>query len=199
MSIVTTARAVPKLSPGNSKIGKVLNVSLPPVVSCAAGIPCARLCYARKAFRNYPTAREAWEHNWELLQSDRDAFFAGIADRIDEEQPAMFRWWTSGDTPDADCLRRQFALARMFPRVRFLQFTKNHDLDFRGRPHNFALVLSMWPGWGNTRKRLPRAWLDDGTDTRIPHDAIACSGKCDTCGLCWDLAKLGRDVVFAKH
>ena len=145
MSIVA-ARAVPKLSPGNSKIGKVLNVSLPPVVSCPAGVPCGRLCYARKAFRSYPTAREAWEHNWDLLQSDPDAFFAGIADSIDEERPELFRWWVSGDTPDQECLRRQFELARIFPRVRFLQFTKNHGLDFRGRPGNFALVLSMWPG-----------------------------------------------------
>jgi hypothetical protein len=62
---------------------------------------------------------------------------------------------------------------------------------------------SMWPGWGNAdavkAQGLSIAWMQDGTETRIPSDAMKCPGRCDTCGACWGLAKRGIDVVFKKH
>jgi hypothetical protein len=64
----------------------------------------------------------------------------------------------------------------------------------------------MWhdkdaPLWGNTRKKLPRAWLydPDCPDPRIPNDAIWCPGNCESCGMCWDLPNIGKDVVLIKH
>jgi hypothetical protein len=43
------------------------------------------------------------------------------------------------------------------------------------------------------------AWMQDGTETRIPKGAIECHGNCETCGLCYELPRLGVDVVFHKH
>ena len=49
------------------------------------------------------------------------------------------------------------------------------------------------------RKCCPEGTMQDGTETRVPEDAIRCPGNCETCGLCYELPRLGRDVVFHKH
>jgi hypothetical protein len=89
--------------------------------------------------------------------------------------------------------------AREFSDVQFLAFTKMHHLNFRNTPRNLAIYLSMWPEWGNTRKKMPRAWFDDGTDKRIPESAFICPGSkvgCMKCGYhCWTR----KEVVFPKH
>jgi len=188
------------ISTGNSKLGSIPSVSLPPGTSCIAGAPCRRECYANKAMRMFPSARAAWRKNWRLQRDRRDDYFADISEYIETRAPRYFRWHVSGDIPDQDYLQRMFATARAFPETRFLAFTKRHGLDFRGRPKNLVIVLSMWSGgFGNVRKGLPRAWYQDGTETRVPADAVECPGNCEHCGMCWALPTLGRDVVFHKH
>ena len=40
---------------------------------------------------------------------------------------------------------------------------------------------------------------EDGSEVRVPKDAIECPGNCESCGMCYELDRLGRDVVFHKH
>lgn len=47
------------ISNGNSKMGLIKSVSLPPVVTCAKGCPCANDCYAVKLQRIYKTVKSA--------------------------------------------------------------------------------------------------------------------------------------------
>jgi len=186
------------ISHGNGKIGDVPNVSLLPIASCPKGIPCAKQCYDCKACRMYPTVRAARSRNWQAAQKDRDQYFAGIREYLQRYHPKYFRWHVGGDIPDQGYYRQMCKIARDHPETSFLAFTKNHSLDFRGRTKNLNIVLSMWPGWGDSRKRMPRAWMQDGSETRIPDSAIQCSGHCDSCGVCWHL-KAGQDVYFMKH
>jgi len=190
-----------KVSLGNSKLGKIANVSLPPIVACvlAAAKLCGKSCYAKKAYVNYPTAKNAWDGNFEVLQNSPAEFFQGIRELLAKHNPEFFRWWVSGDTRTQEELDEQIAIAREFPTVKFLMFTKNHALNFRKLPENFVVVFSMWPGYGNTRKKMPRAWMDDGTDRRIPDEAFECAGNCERCMVCWHLPTIGVDVVFKKH
>lgn len=183
---------------GNSKVGATPNVSLLPVASCPTGIPCSKDCYDCKAGKMYPTVLAARKRNWKAAQDNRAEYFAGIRAYLAKFRPSYFRWHVGGDIPDADYLRRMYAIAREFFETNFLAFTKHHDLDFRGRPDNLSIVLSMWPRWGNTRKRMPRAWMQDGSETRIPATAIQCSGDCERCGICWHLRK-HKNVWFHKH
>uniref|UniRef100_A0A6M3LX83 Gene product 88 domain-containing protein n=1 Tax=viral metagenome TaxID=1070528 RepID=A0A6M3LX83_9ZZZZ len=193
---VTLAGAT--IAHGNHKVADCPNVSLLPIASCPRGVPCAGQCYDVKACRMYPTVKRARQRNWKAARTNPAAYFAGIRQYLAKYQPEYFRWHVGGDIPDQAYYRTMCAIAREFPDVYFLAFTKNHKLDFRGRPQNLNIVLSMWPGWGNSRKRMPRAWMQDGSESRIPDSAIQCSGSCEHCGICWFL-KAGQDVWFKKH
>jgi len=187
------------ISHGNQKVGHTANVSLLPGASCPDDIPCKRDCYEAKALRMYPTVRRARQRNWKLWRSDPDSYFRGIREYLTRYTPKWFRWHVGGDIPSQDYYTEMKKIAREFPGTNFLCFTKNHDLSFAGRPQNLAIILSMWPGWGSTRKDLPRAWMQDGTETRIPDSAIPCTGSCENCGMCWSLPVVKKDVVFNLH
>jgi hypothetical protein len=96
-------------------------------------------------------------------------------------------------------------IAAANPSTHFLAFTKNFDVvnrfeDRRAVPSNLVIVFSAWPRMNFLNPHGHRvAWMQDGTETRVPKDAIGCPGNCETCGLCYELSRIGRDVVFQKH
>jgi hypothetical protein len=186
-----------KISSGNSKLGNIPNVSLIPIKDCANCEACKKSCYALKAWRQYPLTRAAWSHNSKLARTNFQEYFMDIIEYLKKKRPAYFRWHVAGDILHQKYYRYMCGTARMFPETNFLCFTKRFDLDYSGRPKNLAIVLSMYPGMKTPRKRMPRAWMQDGTEKRIPEDAIECSGHCDTCNVCWDLKQ--QDVYFHKH
>ena len=197
-----------KLSQGNSKMGKVTSVSLPPIKSCGAALPCFKGCYAAKLSRLRPVVRAAWENNWRMVMTDRAAYFAQIADAIRTKPPSLFRWHVAGDIVDGDYLTGMLAIAREFPDVRFLAFTKKFDLVGLHRSRirravNLSVVLSMWPGLEvppAILRAFPTAWMKDrkDPDPRLPGDAVECGGGCEKCGLCWGM-KAGESVYFHRH
>jgi hypothetical protein len=191
-----------KISSGNKKTGKINAISFPPIKSCSNNIPCTDKCYALKSYRMYPNVKKAWEHNLELLNKDRDLFFKEISFFIVAKSPKYFRWHVSGDIQDQDYLERMKFLANSFPKTKFLAFTKQHSLNFENLPPNLSIIASMWPGWGNPKSTwLPKAWMQDGTETRIPGEAFECSGCCDSCHVCWELKKglTVWDIILPKH
>ena len=113
----------------------------------------------------------------------------------------------AGDIPSRKFLDLMMCFCLDHPETRFLVFTKRYRwvarwLDANERPGNTSIVLSAWPGWKMENPHgLPVAWMrdEDQPDPRIPADAIECPHGCDSCGMCWSLPTLGRDVVFDKH
>jgi len=114
--------------------------------------------------------------------------------------PAFFRWHVSGDCPDRLYAKMVVIIARNFPETKFLIFTKRYDW-FKGRlPANLSVVFSCWPGLELPKSRsIPRAYMQDGTETRVNGSELECPGNCETCGMCWSLKKAGKNVVFEKH
>jgi hypothetical protein len=195
-----------RISRGNRKLGKLPSISLPPIVTCAPGIPCASDCYAARMMhgRYGKRIRESWGANLDYLRADRAGFFGALARYFLRSAPAFFRYHIGGDFIDSDHLLRALILAREFPAIKFLAFSKRFAIfpaDPRSIPASFALIASAWGGWGKLPKGYPVAYMrDHGTpDPRIPASALECPSGCDRCGLCWNLPKLRASVVFDKH
>ena len=196
---------------GNSKLGRVMHINLPPPKCCDHALPCyGNGCYAMKFWRLRKVCRDTWTANWDALMKDRDAYFGAVAVAINHKlgPGSLFRWHSAGDIPDLDYLHRMIRVARAFPQVRFWSTTKKYDLARIARrrwkfPANFNLVISAWPGKPlprNIAAGWPTAWMRDpeNPDPRIPPEAFECGGGCDTCGHCWQMRK-GESVVFDKH
>lgn len=199
------------LTRGNTKLGKVLNISLPPPKTCDHNLPCYKGgCYAlRNCYNLYPEVRKAWDGNWNAFVKDgATAIYNACFLAIIRARPELFRWHVGGDIPNSEYLEMMCMLAHRFPAVKFRAFTKKFDLVradaalIRKNP-NLTISLSMWPGLKchpATIKAWSTSWVRDpkNPDPRIPETAKECSGKCDTCQLCWGL-KPGESVCFLKH
>jgi hypothetical protein len=128
-----------------------------------------------------------------------------IAARVAKSKPRLFRWHVAGDILSEEYLCEMCRIAAENPDTHFLAFSKSFDIingyeDHQALPGNLVIVFSAWPGMKFDNPHGHRvAWMQDGSETRMPADAITCPGNCETCGRCYQLPKLGRDVVFHKH
>lgn len=218
------ARAFFHAPQGNSKTGEIPAWNLLPGAACP-GRACAGClvsgCYALKnVFRagySFTPSPETGRCNRVLRNWAENTALA--LDRLPVLESCLRDWLAeylenggrdvrvhgSGDFLTLEYAALWFRLAQDFPALRFLAFTKFWEnvrgLDFAGL-ENFSLVLSAWPSMDvpeDLAASYRVSWCQDGTETRIPADALHCPGDCDTCGLCWHLAEIGRDVWFTKH
>jgi len=187
------------ISKSNSKLGNIHNVSLTPVKSCVVGVPCIKDCYAQKAYRQYPIVRFTWDKNLILAKNYRNVYFGDIKEYLSTVKVPVFRWHTAGDILDQNYADNMVMIARDFSNTKFLAFTKQYGLNYSNLPSNLSVVLSVWPNWKMPENDLPKAFMQDGNETRIPDDAIECTGHCEGCFVCWDLTNSGKSVYFHKH
>lgn len=205
------------LARDNTKLGRVLNISLPPPKSCDTSMPCFKKgCYAMKhCYTIYPNTRAAWDGNLEVWRvKGYIPYFSAIHSAIEKVRPDLFRWHVGGDIPAGHSAEGEayvsgmVATAHRFPNTKFLVFTKRYDLIRLNARRirackNLNVVLSMWPGVKLselTRKAWPLVWMrtKKDPDPRIPADAKECEGRCDKCQACWNM-KAGESAVIDYH
>lgn len=176
------------------------NISLTPIASCANSKVCSKGCYAVKAYRQYPNVRTAWDRNFTLAMNDPAEYFNQIHEYLLKHKPRMFRWHVAGDILNQQYLEYMIDIASNLPDIKFLCFTKRYDLIYRLNeiPKNLSIVMSCWPGMPLPKQKLPRAFLQNGTEKRVKN-ALECQGTCENCGMCWHLGELKKNVVFHKH
>lgn len=194
------------ISPGNNKMGAIPSVSLPPVITCPRGVPCAAKCYAAKLCRLRPTVREAYARNLEILLTDPLEYWRQV--RFAASVARYFRFHVSGDIPGADYLAEMIATAEALPGTDFLAFTKNYAVvnawfDNGGQlPGNLHLIFSEWG-----RAEIPNphnfptaAVIFKGEEPR--EGWKVCGGNCTECACrgvgCWEL-KSGETIAFYEH
>ena len=192
-----------KISPKNTKLGSIPNVSLTPVKACGNCAHCKNDCYALKSYRQYKNVRNSWDGNFEQAKTDLSGYMTDLYVYLDKKRPRLFRWHVSGDILSHEYLVCMFSIAKSFPETKFLAFTKMFNLDYSECPKNLSIVFSMWPGQPvpkNTSGVAGFYWLQDGSETRIPENAIECFGTCDCCGMCWNLRNMEVNHIFNhKH
>lgn len=183
------------ISTGNTKIGKVMNVSLMPIMTCGHCEHCMGYCYDVKACVRYPdTVINARMRNTVILQRDRDLYFDTIIKRIARRRKNLFfRWHVAGDIVDIDYLDRMVKIARMFPNWTFWTYTKMYDLVNEyvaanggnretAIPSNLAVMFSEWSG-----QDMPNPYNFPKFSCRLKSEAdkvmtgYHCTGNCDVC------------------
>lgn len=194
------------ISKGNSKMGAIPSVSLPPITTCAAGCTCAKKCYAAKLCRIYPSVRKAYENNLAIYLSNPDEYFRQV--KAAAAMSRYFRWHVSGDIIDGAYFAEMVRMAQELPGTEFLAFTKQYDIvnayiDENGPlPSNLHVIFSAWPGMEmNNPHNLPVAQvIFKGQE---PADSWkVCGGNCTECACrgvgCWEL-KNGEIISFYEH
>lgn len=195
------------ISKGNNKMGKIPNISLPPIVTCnGCEGTCAGKCYAMKFYRMYPSVKKAWDSNLAEWQEDSTAYFSSITSQLSKLRPKFFRWHVGGDIPSHSYFRGIIVVANTMPTTKFLVFTKQYNFVNWAvdngvlLPSNLQIVFSAWPGMEVTNPfHFKVAWMQDGHETRVPESAFECAGSCTECSACFSLDKIDRDVVFHIH
>lgn len=196
------------ISNGNTKLGQIPNISLPPVITCRKSAPCASDgCYALKFYKMYPSCKTAWDENLEYYREDARGFWEELGKVFKRTQ--YFRYFVSGDIPDMEFLEEMNWQAFNNPHTEFLCFTKQFELvntwlDGAGGSFepNLHLILSTWEGFTpeNPYNLPTSAVYEDGQE--IPEGWKLCGGNCSECGCrgvgCWQL-KEGETIAFKKH
>lgn len=180
------------ISTGNKKIGNVLNVSLPPIISCGNCKECMKLCYDIKAVLQYAnTVVDARARNYALLKKDRNEYFRRIAEKCRRRRKnKYFRWHVAGDIVDMDYLERMIQIAIEFPEFKFWTYTKMYMLvnmycDAHGGksaiPSNLSIMFSEWRGMPMINPYGFPEFRVVFKGEKKPENVFFCPGNCDLC------------------
>lgn len=198
------------ISDGNGKIGRIKNISIAPILSCAGVCNhCMEHCYDLKAVLQYVDVAKARARNYVLLMYNPMEFYIQARRAIASQKKGLFRWNVGGEIVNLVYLQIIVKLAREFPKVKFLIFTKKHFLVNSycerngGRnaiPENLKLIFSFWPGMDLINPyNFPVSAPYIG---KRPENWKECIGNCETCNDlkcgCWYLQS-GETVGFKYH
>lgn len=194
-----------RLSRGNIKLSKndhsiFLIWNIPAISTCPyATKECIRLCYARKAERQYPSCLPSRTRHWN--ESKKDTFVKDMIQAITYEldrrgakgKRTYFRIHESGDFYTVEYARKWVEIARHFDgddRISFLAYTKSLRF-FRGlnKSKNFVLRYSLWDDTKPSEKAYYEKQENMPMFTAIPkgqaYDGKVCVGDCSICKACY--------------
>ncbi len=185
------------LSQGDVKIGRVLNVSLPPILSCGRCSHCSGHCYDVGSCIRFEEAADARARNWSILLRDRDLYFQKIDLKMTRRRKHLFmRWHQGGEIVDYDYFCRMVENARKHSRFRIWTYTKMYHIvnrwcDLNGGkealPSNFVVMFSKWDGVPmDNPYNFPTftcRLLSGNKDTPEEYfkTTYKCPGNCDVC------------------
>lgn len=194
----------------NRKLGKGI-ISVPmPVCVCNPNAPCFEKCYAQHGCQSFAHVQGAYYRNLRLYNENPEEFFEQLYYKIKFSGLPAVRFFDSGDYPDMEFLERSIELAKKFPSVGFMAYTKKYDLvnkylDTHELPDNYNIWFSAWDIlWSVPNPHnLPVAYVrfkDIRLTPEIPKNAFHCPGRattCSACKICWN--KNVNAVYFDEH
>lgn len=196
------------ISPGNTKMGHISSISLPPGLTCPTDAPCFKDCYAQKLLRIRPPVKDAYARNFRIFRLDPEQYFREVEAAIMTSR--FFRFHVAGDIVDDEYFARMVDVAERNKHCEILCFTKRYGIinqyiqDGLAIPKNLHIIFSVWRGYPHDNPfHLPEAHVryKDGKTT-ADKNAILCKGNCTDCaktnGGCWSLLP-GQQIVFDQH
>jgi hypothetical protein len=203
------------LSNHNSKTGSCCNNLAFPTCTCREDAPCkASGCYCMKGRQAMCNVVAAYVRNLMIYNNDHDDFWEQVKFKIKHNPLPLFRWFDAGDILDYEFFCGMVDLAKAFPNIRFMSFTKKYDivnewLATNGDlPKNLNIIFSAWHiGWKvNNPYGMPVAYVDFKDQTlnpQFPKGITGCPNQsdktitCSMCQKCW--SKKVKAVVFKQH
>ena len=194
------------ISNNNAKMGAIPSISFPPVITCRCNAPCVRKCYAAKICRLRESVKNSYVHNLDVYKKNPVIFWQQV--KAAACISGYFRYFVSGDLPDAKFFADAVKLAKDLKTTKFLMFTKKFEivnayLQQGGKiPKNLIIIYSQW---GNFRCEnpfnLPESEIIFKGEKPL-EKWLVCGGNCASCickGIgCWQLKK-GDTIAFYEH
>jgi len=198
------------LSKGNKKLVpndkvKFLIWSLPPISTCPFATElCKKFCYAMKAYRAYPNARNAWSEN--LEESRKWDFVPKMILEITKEleRPSVkkakvlvVRIHESGDFYSKEYAKAWMKIASYFVgyapnKVKFMAYTKSIEyFEDETIPENMTVRFSLWSDTKEEQKALaekmglPIYTAVEEFTTESKRERCGCI-DCGKCCKCWN-------------
>ena len=201
------------ISGGNRKIGRVMNVSLPPILTCPNCKHCKWYCYDIKACMQYPdTVIDARVRNLVILMKDRDEFFRRIDAKMSRRRKnKFFRFHVSGDIMDIDYLDRIIDIARKHNDFVIWTYTKSYNIinewirinDRDNLPKNLHIMFSKWDGVEmpneNEMPVFACRMQEGNKDPMNWDDMWKCPGNCDVCKAAGRGCVVGENSYTDEH
>lgn len=203
------------ISNHNSKTGSCCNNLAFPTCTCREDAPCkASGCYCMKGRQAMCNVVAAYVRNLMIYNNDHDDFWEQVKFKIKHNPLPLFRWFDAGDILDYEFFCGMVDLAKAFPNIRFMSFTKKYDIvnEWLGTngdlPKNLNIIFSAWHiGWKvNNPYGMPVAYVDFKDQTlnpQFPKGITGCPNQsdktitCSMCQKCWN--KKIKAVVFKQH
>ena len=203
------------ISNHNSKTGSCCNNLAFPTCTCREDAPCkASGCYCMKGRQAMCNVVAAYVRNLMIYNNDHDDFWDQVKFKIKHNPLPLFRWFDAGDILDYEFFCGMVDLAKEFPNIRFMSFTKKYDIVnewivMNGElPNNLNIIFSAWHiGWKvNNPYGMPVAYVDFKDQTlnpQFPKGITGCPNQsdktitCSMCQKCWN--KKIKAVVFKQH
>lgn len=203
------------ISNHNSKTGSCCNNLAFPTCTCREDAPCkASGCYCMKGRQAMCNVVAAYVRNLMIYNNNHDDFWDQVKFKIKHNPLPLFRWFDAGDILDYEFFCGMVELAKAFPNIRFMSFTKKYDivnewLATNGDlPKNLNIIFSAWHiGWKvNNPFDMPVAYVDFKDQTlnpQFPKGITGCPNQsdktitCSMCQKCWN--KKIKAVVFKQH
>ena len=200
------------ISAGNNKLGAIMNISLPPVVTCQNCASCSKYCYAVRNYLRGENVYHAWNENYFLFLNDPDRYFREISKAVKTQR--FFRWHVAGDIVNGQYFAGMIRVAMENPKVEFLAFTKSYQIVNAAIaagaviPSNLHLLFSAAPGVDMPNPyNIPECHInfeDPALNTYCggAEYEYHCSGNCTECAVngcgCFFL-KPGDVTIINQH
>lgn len=121
---------VPKLTEGNTKLGKLYNWSIPanPEICIAATKSCSAACYAKKHFYKLEVTQKVHKNNY--ISSLSDSFSIQMISIIQNIKPKVLRIHTSGDFYSDKYVKKWIDIICACPNTKFFTYTRVWEKEY---------------------------------------------------------------------
>jgi hypothetical protein len=192
------------VSSGNTKLGKILNISMPIYSTCVGKSEwCVKECYAMKYQKRYKNCRISCDNNFELSKNQN--FSELVINRLSQTHESPVRIHVSGDFYDENYIDSWIKICSTLPKFKFWTYTRSwiipnllNKIKELNQLKNIQVFLSTDTTTQSPPKGFRIAYIADDTRAkgfRCSHD-LKIKKSCLECGHCFNTRK--GNIIFGK-